>query len=179
MIPDLELQLSVTIKALRDVVLPAIDPADGVAIEQAHLALATLGMVRAHLPLRQNLAQTELSNALARADSLDTGATAETALATARSKAKAVAGNPASCQDEMEAARLSLLEEMERLIADVPAHRFAALGRSCLAAMQPQLDLQRRWVADAGFDPDATGLPAIEKMLSQSPANAKGTPVSR
>ena len=179
MIPDLELQLSVTIKALRDVVLPAIDPGNGVATEQTHLALATLGMVRAHLPLRQKLAQTELNHALAMAQSLDTGATAGTAFAAARERAKAVADNPASGQDEMEMARLALLEEMERLIADVPTDRFAALGRSCLAAMKPQLDLQRRWAADAGFDPEATGLPAIDEMLSQSPANAKGTPVSR
>src|SRR3546814_16465351 len=51
MIPDLDLQLQVVIKALQDTVMPAVDPAHRMAIEQLGLSIATLSMVRERLPL--------------------------------------------------------------------------------------------------------------------------------
>ena len=165
MIPDFELQLAVTIKALRDVVLPAVDPANGAAVEQAQLALATLGMISAHLPYREKLANTELANALAMADSMsDAGATSP-GFKAAQETARKRAGDPATDHGDMETARLALLEEMERLLASAPGEHFATWSHACLAAMQPQLDLQRRWTAGAGFDPDAAALPALDDML--------------
>ena len=43
MVPDADLQLSVVIKALSEVVAPAVDPANRLAVEQLHLSIATIG----------------------------------------------------------------------------------------------------------------------------------------
>ena len=75
MVPDAELQLDVALKALREVVLPAVDPTNGVAIEQLHLAMMTIGMVRQRMPLAHARARQELRNALDMAERLaDLGA---------------------------------------------------------------------------------------------------------
>jgi hypothetical protein len=50
MIISLDLQLRVVIKALREVVAPALDPANELAKEQLGLSIATLAVVQARLP---------------------------------------------------------------------------------------------------------------------------------
>src|SRR3546814_15487978 len=65
MIPDLDLQLQVVIKALKDTVMPAVDPAHRMAIEQLGLSLETLSMVRERLPLAGLREWQDLANALA------------------------------------------------------------------------------------------------------------------
>src|SRR3546814_17934705 len=65
MIPDLDLQLQVVIKALKDTVMPAVDPAHRMAIEQLGLSIATLSMVRERLPLAGLREWQDLANAIA------------------------------------------------------------------------------------------------------------------
>src|SRR3546814_16452109 len=65
MIPDLVLQLQVGIKALKDTVMPAVDPAHRMAIEQLGLSIATLSMVRERLPLAGLREWQDLANAIA------------------------------------------------------------------------------------------------------------------
>src|SRR3546814_17918669 len=65
MIPDLDLQLQVVIKALKDTVMPAVDPAHRMAIEQLGLSIATLSMVRERLPLAGLRAWQDLATAIA------------------------------------------------------------------------------------------------------------------
>ena len=79
MIPEIDVQLAAIAKSLTDNVLPAIDPANPMAVEQMHLALATLGLVRQRLPdlhawLRRDLAD---NLALARTIGADEAAIAE------------------------------------------------------------------------------------------------------
>src|SRR3546814_11599500 len=65
MIPDLDLQLQVVIKALKDTVMPAVDPAHRMAIEQLGLSIATLSMVRERLPLAGLREWQDLAHAIA------------------------------------------------------------------------------------------------------------------
>ena len=65
MIPEIDTQLAAVIKALSDNVLPAVDAGNPMAAEQIQLCLATLGLVKTHLPelhryLRRDL-ETHLS----------------------------------------------------------------------------------------------------------------------
>src|SRR3546814_19527781 len=64
MIPDLDLQLQVVIKALKDTVMPAVDPAHRMAIEQLGLSIATISLVRARLPLAGLREWPDLANAI-------------------------------------------------------------------------------------------------------------------
>src|SRR3546814_20596692 len=65
MIPDLDLQLQVVIQALKDTVMPAVDPAHRMAIEHLRLSIATLSMVRERLPPAELREWQELANASA------------------------------------------------------------------------------------------------------------------
>src|SRR3546814_5642901 len=56
---------SVVIKALKDTVMPAVDPAHRMAIEQLGLSIATLSMVRERLPLAGLREWQDLANAIA------------------------------------------------------------------------------------------------------------------
>jgi len=76
MIPDADLQLSVVIKALRDVVAQAVDPGNRVAAEQLQLSIATLGLLKARLPLLHQCARRELANAISLGEALAAAADA-------------------------------------------------------------------------------------------------------
>src|ERR1700719_4087800 len=64
MLPSVELQISVVIAALKNVIGPAIDPGNAPATEQLQLALATLTMVEQRFPFLHSDARAELLNAV-------------------------------------------------------------------------------------------------------------------
>lgn len=165
MVPDLDLQLGVSIKALRDVIIPAIDPANGVALEQAHLTLATLGMARQNFPYIQRLARTELRHAIAMGDAVAGSVQASTPLVDLRVAARSALADPEAGAGTLDACRHAILSEIETQIAQAETGEFAPIAKAYLGAVEPQLELQRKWSAGAGFDPDAVALPALDEML--------------
>lgn len=54
MIPDIELQLQVIVKSIKDNVLPAIDTSNALALQQAGLSVATLENILRHFPSMHN-----------------------------------------------------------------------------------------------------------------------------
>ncbi len=50
MIPDIEFQLQVVIKSIKDNVLPALDSSNALALQQAGLSVATLENILQHFP---------------------------------------------------------------------------------------------------------------------------------
>ena len=103
MIPEIDVQLAAVAKSLADNVLPAVDPANAMAVEQLHLALATLAIVRQRLPdlhayLRRDLAD---NIALAREIEADAVAIADS---------EAVLASPESSPQRIEAQVRALKE---------------------------------------------------------------------
>lgn len=164
MVPDIDLQLRVVIKALRDVVAPAIDPGNRLAAEQLHLSIATLGMVEARLPLAGRRVRAELANAIAMAEAADAAA-----LAAPLSEARAALENPRADGRDLEMHKARLLTAVSTLIDDVPEDgaRTDSLARAVIAASKPQFDLIRAWCLPAGFEPDPDEVVPIEGLLAK------------
>lgn len=158
MVPDLELQLAAALKALREVVAPAVDPANGVAMEQLHLAMATVDFVRTRMPLRRARVIHELESARMLAGRA--GGHAQLARLAGEAQALLDAG---AHEAEMDALRLRIMDEAERAVAADPADK--ALARAVLAVAGRQTDLARAWFAPMGFEVDPAGLPALEQLL--------------
>jgi hypothetical protein len=171
MVPDADLQLRVVIKALRDVVSPAVEPANRLAMEQLQLSIATLGLLQARLPLLHQCARRELANAIALAEALgavaDTGGLLDAPLAPARA---AVEGADSSAI-ELEACKARLLEAacrvVERSAGDATDR---AIARAIIAASKPQFDLARAWCLPAGFELHPGEVPPLEELLGDQPS---------
>ncbi|WP_374414029.1 hypothetical protein [Novosphingobium colocasiae] len=160
MVPDLELQLAAATKALREVVAPAIDPANGVALEQLHLAMATVDFVRTRLPLRRRRVVRELENAHALA--MQVAAAGGGTLAALADEAQALLDSGAD-DAAMDALRLRILDAAEQAVAADPGNK--DLSRAVLAVAQHQTDLARAWFAPMGFEVDPAGRPTLEQLL--------------
>ena len=166
MVPDIDLQLRVVLKALRDVVAPAIDPANRLAVEQLHLSIATLGMVQARLPLAGARVRAELANAIALAEAA--GGAGFGSLVAA---AKAALDDPRCNADALGAQKTQLLAAVSGLVEDAPDGDSAdVLARAIVSASRPQFDLIRAWCLSAGFEPDPEEVPVLETLLSGASA---------
>jgi hypothetical protein len=164
MVPDIDLQLRVVIRALRDVVLPAVDSGNRPALEQLHLSIATLVMAEARLPLAGGRLRAELANAIALAEAADAAA-----LAAPLSTAKAVLEDPRADTRDLEIHKARLLTAVSTLVDDAPGDgaRADSLARAVVATSKPQFDLIRAWCLPAGFEPDPDEVPPIERLLAK------------
>jgi len=171
MVPDSGLQLAVVIKALREVVAPAVDPANRLAMEQLHLSIATLGLVQQGLPLAHARARREMLNALALAEAVRTAGGGESLGATlgeAMAGARATLDDPRAGEGSLNDARRALLAQTEAAVAasaGTPVQQ--AVARAVVAASRAQFDLARAWCLGAGFETGTEGLPALDALLAE------------
>lgn len=164
MVPDADLQLSVVIKALREVVAPAVDPANTLAIEQLHLSIATIGLVQRGLPLAHARARRELINALALARAVVDAGGAVAGI----SDAQAALGDVRLGEADLDAVRKALLSSSEAAVAaSVGTDTETAVARAVIAASKAQFDLARAWGEPAGFEVERVALPSLESVLAQ------------
>jgi hypothetical protein len=162
MVPDIDLQLRVVIKALRDVVAPAVDPDNRLAVEQLHLSLATLGLIEARLPLAGRRVRAELANAIVLAEAADASG-----LAGPLAAAKAALEDPHADAHQIDSHKSRLLAAVSALVDTAPDGTGAdALARAVVSASKPQFDLIRAWCLPAGFEPDPDEVLSIEELLT-------------
>ncbi|MBB4631630.1 hypothetical protein [Sphingosinicella soli] len=165
MIPDLDLQLQVVIKALKDTVMPAVDPAHRMAIEQLGLSIATLSMVRERLPLAGLREWQDLANAIA----LGRATVAEVSSAVLEQ----AIGDGAALLDEARpapgartAATRAVLSAVSMAVREADDGSETALMRTIVEASRPALDLARAWSKSAGFEPDPDEVPEVVALLT-------------
>lgn len=171
MVPDLDLQLQVAIKALRDAVAPAVDPGNRAAVEQLNLTIATLGMVRERLPLAHRLARRRLADALALADALIAAAAVDPGLRVAALADEVAGGRAALASPETDTAMLEgsydrVNQATVALIAAAqggPAR--AAIDRAVWQGSAPVIETSRAWCLPAGFEPDPKAVRPIADLL--------------
>lgn len=167
MIPDLDLQLQVVIKALRDTVSAAVDPLHQTAVEQLGLSIATLTMVRERLPFASAREWQDLSDAIDLAQCIGDAATSEelpSAIAAGRAALCAV--NPApGLLVETRQTLLALVSEHVNMAPDEVA---LPLMRAVVDASKPATDLARAWSKPAGFEPDPGEVPELATLLSRT-----------
>jgi len=173
MVPDLDLQLQVAIKALTDNVMPAVDPANKMAVEQLHLTVATLTMVRSRLPIARRFTRRSLEDDIAMLRSLrdlipaaDTASGHADALAGAIERGRTLLADPEADTDALEDYRTILAEitvSAIKMLQNGPAT--AAVESLVLDATRRSIERRRAWCLPSGFEPYPSRIPAIETLI--------------
>lgn len=157
MIPEIDVQLAAVIKALGDNVAPALDPANPMAAEQLHLAMATLAIVRQRLPdLHANLRR-DLAEAIALAGRIGAASGA----------AEAVLASPESSAQRLESEVRALKEAITARIDAVRGTADEArVARAVMDAAQGPILRWRSWASGMGFEPDPAAVPPLADLLA-------------
>ena len=169
--------LRASVKALREVVAPAVDPTDPQARDQLKLVIDALEFARARVDLVPTRARLELEHSLALARELaaEVGSTpAGAALGEAITGAEATLVADARPSEADVRCATATLKAAVSLLAreDKPAR--GSTDRLILAATRRWAAIDRSWYLPLGFDPDPGVVPAIEDMLGiQSVTNEK------
>jgi hypothetical protein len=172
--PDLQIQ--VILKALKDVILPAVDKDNKLAQEQTHLAIGTLQLMAKFLPIAYRYDRDELDRyvRLSRDLLAQIGNKAD---GTAINNLKTVATHGADVLEraraepaEMEKAVFDLRATVGELIEAVHAGSDGtaktAVQKLILAAAKPELERERAVVIDMGWETDpSTHAPPINTQL--------------
>lgn len=171
--------LRAALKALREVVTPAVDPANPLATEQLRMACGYLALVCEQLPWRSARIAAEGRSALALATAqqpLATGcgpdaAAAVAALNEAVSAARALHAQPGLDEDAWQRSTAALGAASSTLVrcastADDDTRR--RIERAVVAHAAAWLDMERAWYRPLGFD-TAASLPfTLEEALSRA-----------
>ena len=171
MVPDLDLQLQSAIKALVDTVTPAIDAQNKMAVEQLHLSIATLTMVRQRLPLARRFSRRQLEDSLetARGVRSDVGASGivdTAAIDAIISRAADGLGDPEFDTCELDQLAAELNGETAALISEIPSGEIAdAIVRTVVERTKSPIARLRSWCLPAGFESYPEQIAAIESLL--------------
>jgi len=163
-----EFLLPAMAKTLRDVVLPALDPAQQVAAEQLNLAIGFLDILALRLPLTFAFDLDETRRHLALAETLAslTGRDDDGAIGNAHALLAASPADPAALLDACRALRHATCAMIEAGHARGQPSLSAAISQAVNAFAQVQLMRERAWVAPMGFENGADPIPTIEAQLA-------------
>ena len=165
--------LLASIKALDNVVRPALDPNDPLASEQLHLVTGFLKFLRTRLPHWHSRHLFELEHyrtmaehVLNDAQSVSTDLSGR--LEAAISKAKAVEHQDKAALSEIRShvAELSMtISALVRSAADSDTEVRERIEKSILAHSKKWVDMQRSWFAPQGFELHPEELPPLDAIL--------------
>lgn len=172
-----EIQIASMMKALKDVVIPAIDPVNRLAIEQSQLILGMLNLMVQQLPLQFRFDRDELQRLLACASQLSalpaTGGVlreAQATLAECQSLGADVLArctvDPAELTEVVRALRAATGSLMSAASEAGDPATLRAAEDAVLALSREQLLRDRALVIRQGWEPDPAALPSIESLLA-------------
>lgn len=174
--------LAGTIKSLRDVVAPALDPANTLAQEQLAVGIGLLELLRTRLPLEFRFDLDELARLLAFAHTLSAcgqDMSADPCLEALRAAKRAgedvlarAGAAPAEVLAAVSELRARSGEAVTALFEHGDAALRSALTRETLAYSREQLLRDRAWTAPQGWEAPTGALPAIERLLDVAPPAA-------
>ena len=170
-----------SIKALEQVVLPAVDPADPLAGEQLRLVSGFLKFLRARLhhwhprrifELDHYLSMAREMAADARLLSTEVSARMDRAIADAATL-RLQRLPPLAELEAATAALASSISGAARVAGSADSELRERVERRVLEGSRRWVDMQRAWFLPQGFDLHPAGLPALEELMS-SHANGAG-----
>ncbi len=178
MVPTINSRLRSMMRAMQDVVLPALDGENAIAQEQGQLVLGSLALLLDQVDYAHTFEVIEARDqctllmtivAMAQATPRTAVATssAQTALAHARPRIEIATTSVPELQQincDLRDALTALIDEIERAGARELA---LAVALCVLDFSATQLTRERSWVAGTGFDPPGT-VPDIPTALSDS-----------
>ncbi|WP_404477954.1 hypothetical protein [Novosphingobium sp. BL-52-GroH] len=165
MIPSIELRLDSMTRALQQVIIPAIDPGNSLALEQAALMLGHIGLIVDQISVKEAFAALCLDDIASVVADLDPqGGAAVAAVMRQINEQEKAPGETA----EAAYARLSGLIEQLIRAADIDGTQSfrADLHKAVLHFSKRQARRDRIWFAKSGFDPDNGELPTIRSLLA-------------
>lgn len=168
-----QVQIQSIIKSLSDVVLPALDPNNKLAQEQARLIVGLLGLMAKQLPLQFRYDCDELTRLLAFADELQRQAgVGDRELSAQQVHGARVLERAQADPDEVLQAVRDLRASTGALISRVFEGDDGAaqdrVQKTVLAMTSEQLLRERSWLLSQGWEPDPKAIPAIEQLLGIS-----------
>jgi hypothetical protein len=172
--PNPNIRLQSLVHTLEQVIFPAVDQANLLAVEQCGLVLAQLRMLIRHMPYigdYHTMCLDDLRQTVAALPEAQGGPGTSAAAASLHGALDAAAShaNPA-------AAYQALGKALEALIgaaaADGDAGYRAALERAAFGFARRQSFRERIWFKDAGFDPSPEDLPELEDAFGAQAAKA-------
>ena len=172
-----QIQLQAVIKALSDVVLPATDPDNRLALEQGKLAIGLLTLLAQQLPVQFAFDGVELARLIETsgelANAAQGGAGTQAAVA-ALNEATLAAGrtldaarsSPADVEAAVRAMRAATgaVTEVHR---DGDAASQAAVQTAVLAMSKQQLLRERSMLLMQGWEPDPKAVPPLADLLAR------------
>ena len=177
MVPTFDQYITASIRALSEVVLPAIDKSDSMALEQAQLVIGMLTLMADQWDKALQLEMTELRAHLRLADVLATAADGGSATREARARCRATSAGVAGlaavdipAHGTVHAANVALRASLTDLLAagrrdGTPAFSSQATAAVLAHAAEQNL-LARSWFAKSRLDADWSGLPPIAQVLA-------------
>jgi hypothetical protein len=163
--------LRAAIKALSEVVAPAVDPTDSQAVQQLRLVIDSLDFLRQRLEYLHDRERFDVRHHLAVASAVVEDADAD-ALRDAIASAEGVYGRPEARTAELRAASAALAAELRNLVRDVadadPSVR-SRVERRILGGTRERIEADRAWHAPQGFDPDPGSTQPLEAALGLRP----------
>lgn len=167
--PSIEDRLASMVRAMEQVVLPALTGHDGLAAEQAYLVLAHLKQIETQLPLAEAYRQTELQSLLALAatlcDAADGGAGTTCAAAELRQAAERPASSGADFDEKLRIVGAKISALIRAAFADGTGHFKSSLTSAVVAASATAARRDRAWFVATGFETAGVQLPPVEEAV--------------
>lgn len=172
------LQIQSMIKAMTDVVLPAVDPVNKLAQEQSRLIIGMLHLLAQQLPLRFRFGCDELSRLLALAAVLQQAArggaqttaclaSMATAAAAADEVLQRAKAGPETIEQAIQELRGATGQVVRSAFDDGDPDALQRVQAVVLANSKEQLLRERSWVLMQGWEPDPASIPKIQDLLDQ------------
>jgi len=176
--------LLASIKALNEVVLPAVDPSDPLATEQLRLVAGFLKFLRTRLPQVHDRNRFELEHYLALGERLADDARLVSPQVSRRldgaiEDARALLRSRAASVAELRSAAAALsapISGLMRVVADADPVLRQRVEHAVLVDSKRWVDMQRAWFVVQGFELHPDELPPLDEALriSLSAETARG-----
>ncbi len=176
-----EIALTAMMKSMKDVVIPAVDAKNDLAVQQAHLIVGLLTLLAQQLPVQFRFDRDELQRLLTCARGLSALRSDDPSIHAAvqeldasRSTAEAVFERCTTDPAELTNAVRNLREATGALVTASSDGRdpaaLAMVETAVLALSREQLLRDRSLMLPQGWEPDPSAVPPIEQLLESSPA---------
>lgn len=171
-----EIQITSMIKAMTDVVMPAVDPGNKLAVEQSQLIVGMLSVMAKQLPVQFHFDRDELQRLIDTAKTLQAVPTTD---ATVKSVLAQLAACSAAAVDVLEQCRHSpstlevSIRDMREAVGDVVQSLAATTDLAAqlqtekiiLQMSKEQLLRDRSLMLSQGWEPDPKAVPSIDMLL--------------
>lgn len=178
-----DIQIKSILKAMADVVLPAVDPGNQLAQEQARLCMGLLDLMARQLPMQYRFDVDELGRLIGLAGELN-AAVAKNPIdaATAQALAKTIEqgqgvyaraqADPAEVLEALRALRATTSAVVTQVCTDEKRADLQAVEKMVMASSHEQLLRDRSWLLAQRWEPNPEALPAVETLLAPLPGAA-------